>query len=201
VSGEASAHGCELLSQDEKERADRFRQPEDRWRFTVGRASLRSLLGQYQQLDPRSLCFIYNESGKPALAPLCNPAGLSFSVAHSGAYVLVACGSGLTVGVDIEHLRMTRNADLVAKSLLAAAEYAQWMMKPPELRKRDILQEWTRREAVGKALGSGISAALSDYKTVLGDPARWTIRDIDMDEDYVAALAAQTADLQLYLYE
>ena len=201
VSDAASVHGRELLSHDERGRADRFRQHQDRWRFTVGRASLRSILGEYQGLDARSLCFIYNESGKPALAPSCNPARLSFNVAHSGEYALVACGSGLTLGVDIEHLAAPRDIDLLAKSLLRPADFARHLLKPSPSRKRDVLQEWTRREAAGKALGRGISAALSDYEAVLSDPAQWSIRDIDVGEDYVAALAAQTADLQLRLYE
>jgi 4'-phosphopantetheinyl transferase len=201
VSDGASVYARERLSQEEQERADRFRQREDRWRFTVGRAALRSILGEYQGLDARSLCFIYNEAGKPALAPSCNPTGLSFNAAHSGEYALVACGSGLALGVDIEHLAVTRDIDLVAKSLLPAADFARHLLKPSELRKRDVLQEWTRREAVGKALGRGISAALSDYEAVLADPVRWSIREIDVGEDYVAALAAQTAGLQLYLYE
>jgi 4'-phosphopantetheinyl transferase len=167
----------------------------------VGRASLRSILGAYQQLDPRALHFIYNESGKPALAPTYNPAGLSFSVTHSGEYVLVACGSGLTLGIDIEHLAATRNVDLLAKSLLSPADCAKLLAMPAELRKRYLLQEWTRREAVGKALGVGIAAALSDYNAVLTDPVRWSIRDIDVGQEYVAALAAETADLQLHLYD
>ena len=191
----------ELLSRDEQERADRFRQPEDRRRFTVARASLRSILGEYQALDPQSLRFSYSELGKPALFSSSNPANLSFSVAHSGAYALVACGSGLTLGVDVEHLRLLRDVDLLAKSLLPPADYAQLIAKPAELQKRDLLQEWTRREAVGKALGTGIAIAVSGNEAALANPAHWTIRDIDMGHEYVAALAAETADLQLFLYD
>jgi 4'-phosphopantetheinyl transferase len=201
VSEPAAIHGREELSSDEKIRADRFRQQEDRWRFTVGRAALRSILGEYLGVDPRSLFFTHSETGKPALGATCNPSGLAFSVAHSGECALLACGLGLSPGVDIEDLRIDRDIDLLAKSLLLPSDYAQALLTPAEMRKRKLLQEWTRREAVGKALGGGIAAALCGYQVAFADSAGWSIRNLDMGQHYVAAVAAQTPDLQPCLYE
>src|SRR2546422_9162090 len=70
-----------LLSRDERARADRFRFPRDRDRYTVGRASLRVLLGAYLAAPPESLRFAYSEHRKPALS---RPRSrLSFNLSHS----------------------------------------------------------------------------------------------------------------------
>ena len=55
------------LTADEKARAERFRFAEGRARFTAARGVLRDILARYAGVEPASLQFGYQPSGKPFL--------------------------------------------------------------------------------------------------------------------------------------
>src|SRR5579883_1567651 len=57
----------QLLSDDERARADRFRFERDRRRFIVARGILRSLLARYTNRPAAHIEFSYSTKGKPAL--------------------------------------------------------------------------------------------------------------------------------------
>jgi len=191
----------ETLAPDERERADRFRVADDRRRFTATRAVLRMLLGQYLALAPRSLRFTYDRYGKPALDRSRNSRGITFNVAHSGDCALLAFGLNTDVGIDVEHLRIERNVVELAKTLLTPSQFGRLLMQPEAARKREFLQAWTRSEAVGKALGAGISVAPGVIERALVDASQWSICDIDVRADYVAALAAQVPGVRLRFWD
>jgi 4'-phosphopantetheinyl transferase len=190
-----------ILAPGERERADCFRLIEDRLRYTATRALLRIILGGYLGLDPHLLCFSYGQFGKPFLAAAQNFSGITFNVAHSGDYSLLAFGAGRDVGIDIEHLRADRNVEQLARAMFAPSRYGEFLARPEALRKKDFLQEWARREAVGKAQGSGISLSGSLYEHVINRPSEWFVGDIDAGGDYVAALAIRPPIAQVRFRE
>src|SRR6184192_3889038 len=67
-----------VLSDDECERAARFRFDRDRRRFVAGRSALRSLLASYLDADPVEVAFGYGPQGKPFVSN----STLSFNVSH-----------------------------------------------------------------------------------------------------------------------
>ncbi len=75
----ASESASDVLSDDESERARRFRFERDRDRFVIRRALLRSILGSYLDADPRRLEFDYGEMQKPTLAVLSESGDLMFN--------------------------------------------------------------------------------------------------------------------------
>ena len=89
-----------LLSADEIKRAERFVYAKDRRKFTVARATLRQILGDYTQLAPSRLTFSYNEHGKPSLMNLDNPP--FFNVSHSGELAVYGICPVFPIGIDIE---------------------------------------------------------------------------------------------------
>ncbi|MEZ5728776.1 MAG: hypothetical protein R3E48_12710 [Burkholderiaceae bacterium] len=94
----------DVLSAAELSKAERFRKREDRWRFMIGRASLRALIGERLCVEPDSLEFGANAHGKLHL--LSNPdASLWFNTSHSGEWVLHALGDGGPLGIDIEQVK------------------------------------------------------------------------------------------------
>jgi 4'-phosphopantetheinyl transferase len=62
-----------ILSRDERERAARYRFKRDATRFLVGRAALRSILGEHLGIDPERVRLTCGAHGKPELAPRSTP--------------------------------------------------------------------------------------------------------------------------------
>jgi 4'-phosphopantetheinyl transferase len=133
------------LSQDELERALRFRRVVDRRRFQVGRGLLRWLLAQYLDDDPASLHFNYSPLGKP-LHP-----HIHFNLAHSENLWVCGLSWQAPLGIDAEKIRPMRDNSALLM-----------LLDPLETPQDDqgFLRQWTYREAYGKALGVGLLKGL-----------------------------------------
>ena len=94
-----------LLSDEEQERAARFRLRRDAIRFRVSRAALRTILGACLGVEPQVLDFRYGPRGKPELAPRFGRAGLQFNASYWEGVGLYAVTAWRRVGVDIERVR------------------------------------------------------------------------------------------------
>src|SRR4029078_4294989 len=90
----------DMLSREERERAERFARVEDRRRWSRSRGVLRALLGNYAGADPKSLRFSIGVHGKPSLAV--GPMGLCFNLSPSGNIAIYAFALGCAVGIDVE---------------------------------------------------------------------------------------------------
>ena len=200
-----------LLSEDERERADRFRFERDRSRYIVGRGLLRELLARYLQRPPADLTFEYGEFGKPTL-----PSGPWFNLSHSGPLALYAFSSLGEVGVDIEldeGERAHERSIAIAERFFSASEVKALRSLPPEARPRAFLSCWTRKEAFIKARGDGLSLSLDSFDVTLApnsppallrtawcseEPARWGLADLsDSESGYIAAVALRGAGWRL----
>jgi 4'-phosphopantetheinyl transferase len=79
---------AQLLSLDERLRAERFHFEKDRRRFIVSRAILRTILGRYLKVEPGWLQFRYEHGGKPALVETSSWRTIQFNVSHSQSLAL-----------------------------------------------------------------------------------------------------------------
>src|SRR3954471_1056320 len=112
----------DLLSADEKARADAYYFPADRARFVLGRGMLRTLLGHYTDHSAASLAFQYRPSGKPSLKPSEAGRAIEFNVSHSGNWVLCAIGLGRMVGIDVERVRAISENLQIARTYFSRGE-------------------------------------------------------------------------------
>lgn len=203
-----------LLSADENARADRFHFQRDRETWLITRGVLRTLLGRYLGLPGSTLEFVYNPSGKPALHSRFLSRDLSLNVSHSGDCSLLAFASGLDVGVDIECWKALRDIDQLSRSIFSADELAVFQCLSLDLRRGAFFAAWTRKEALLKALGTGLSLSpkLIEVTFAPGEDAhfrkgpallapfgRWSLRSLDVAELYSAAVAASAAEIRLSL--
>jgi 4'-phosphopantetheinyl transferase len=202
VAGQAMERWRPILTSGEWERTMRFRMPADQARFAVTRGVLRTLLGRYLQLPGTAIVFSANEYGKPAAE-----GGIKFNVAHSGDYGLLAFTRGGEVGVDVERMSGDRVVSDLARRVLSATEYERFEAVAENARTTTFFQIWTLKEAVLKALGSGLSIApeclemafypdeprlLGCSANEIGDVNEWTVRSISIgDGGYAAALAVR----------
>lgn len=153
-----------LLADDERARQRSFVSPELRRRFGAARAGLRTLLGRHLDRDPRSLAFATNEFGKPRLA---GDGQVHFNLSHCEERAVLAV-SNVEVGIDLERDRPIEHVDL-AKRYFHPNEVAAITASRDEMeQRRAFFLVWTLKEAVVKALGTGLSTPLDSFEVAIG---------------------------------
>jgi len=163
-----------LLSGTERQRASRFTFDCDRRRFTVARGQLRRLLSTRLGTQPEAIEFVYGVHGKPSLAQRCAESDLHFNVSHSDDIAVYAFSVEHEVGVDIESIRVMRDAEDIAASFFSPNENDAYLALDPNERPVGFFNCWTRKEAFIKALGDGLCQPLDSFDVSLtpGKPAK-----------------------------
>jgi 4'-phosphopantetheinyl transferase len=159
-----------LLCDEERRRADRFAFARDRNRFTAAHGALRGILSLYAGVPAAALDFGQDPGGKPRLR---SPRDLRFNLSHSADRALLAVAWHREVGVDVEAVRALDELDGLAASCFSPVERRALAALPEELRQQAFFDGWTRKEAVLKLLGDGLSRALDSFDVALtpGEPA------------------------------
>jgi 4'-phosphopantetheinyl transferase len=163
-----------LLSDAERQRASHFAFDRDRRRFTVARARLRRLLSARLGVRPESVELMYGAHGKPELARRLADSDLRFNVSHSDDVAVYAFARGREIGIDVEAIRVIRNADDIAAHFFSLRENESYRALDPRDKPLGFLNCWTRKEAFIKALGVGLYHPLDRFDVSLapGEPAK-----------------------------
>lgn len=129
---------------------------------------------------------------------------LELSLSRSGPYWLCAVADGVRVGADIERVRPFNAERLarLAEAVLTGGERSYMAEVPAEQLPAEFIRCWTRKEAVTKASGIGIEAAMGRLDvhpersralvrhSVGGCPANtWTVHNLPSGPDHFAAVA------------
>jgi 4'-phosphopantetheinyl transferase len=202
------ASAIDLLSPDERERADRFQFEVPRNRFVVGRGLLRVILGRYCDIPPERLRFNYGPHGKPELTlgegTRRTGGALHFNLAHSEGVGVLAVTQIGPVGVDLEQVRRLLEFKELVGQFFSAWEAAEFSRLPREQQPAAFFNLWTRKEALLKATGEGIGHSLNrvEVSFLPGEPARvlslpaepwaggeWSLVDLSISPAYAGALA------------
>ncbi|MCO6010647.1 4'-phosphopantetheinyl transferase superfamily protein [Actinoallomurus purpureus] len=154
----ASERLTAVLSPAERERRLRFVREEDRDRYLVAHALTRIVLGAVSGTPPEELAFDVTcaRCGGPHGKPRLPEGGLEFSISHSGDRIALAVAPGTPVGVDVERLIESRDLDGLAAAVLADGE---GLGPDGTDRAAALTTYWTRKEAVLKTTGDGLSVA------------------------------------------
>lgn len=154
-----------LLSGEELARADRFHFERDRLRFLRRRAARRLWLSSRLGIPASGIRFLENACGRPAVVGA--PEAFAFNATASGDRALLAAVHGAAVGVDVEQWRPL-GGDLEGLILrLAPGERRTLLALPPGARADRFFECWTRKEAMAKAAGLGLSLPLEAYEVPL----------------------------------
>src|SRR5581483_10814794 len=141
------------LTPDEHDRAARYRMAKVRDQFVACRGLLRRVLGGYTRTDPRAVPITYHQAGKPVLAT----AAVEFNLTHTDGLALIAVGRR-RLGIDVERLRAVPDADGLVERFFSPAERAAYRAVAADRRPAAFLRGWTCKEAVIKAVGTGVLA-------------------------------------------
>jgi len=155
-----------LLSAEERARADRFHFEKDRFTYVYCRGVLRTLLGRYLNVLPNDISFHYTEYGKPYLS---DEHGLNFNLSHAGGYALIAFTTKSAIGVDVEAIDRSIDTDKLVHRFFSPVEITAVAALSPVERPVAFFKLWTRKEALIKAHGAGLSLPLVQFGVSISD--------------------------------
>lgn len=201
-----------LLSADERARADRFHFDHDRRRFVAGRVARRMVLARYLGRSAAALRFEETEYGRPFI----DGAPVNFNMSRSQDWALLAVSTGDVIGVDLEAIKNEEDLSSVAKDNFSSVELAALSVLQGEAWTKGFYNCWTRKEAVVKAIGAGLSIPLNQFDVSLASgegakiiragsqasPAQgWTLSAFKPLDGYCAAVASDIAAPKLHFYQ
>jgi 4'-phosphopantetheinyl transferase len=195
-----------VLTGEERERAARMRAGNPREEFVVGRGCVRRLLGAQLEIDPRAVAIESGQHGKPRL----RVGRLAFNVAHSRGVVLIALAGGGDVGVDVEFVDARVELLDVARSAFHPGDLARIEgAATQDARLTEFYRCWTRREAVAKADGRGLSIGPEEFcagdgedeVTVAVGEKSYFVRGIKVGSAHLAAVATTFSPAEIRCFD
>lgn len=156
------ARWAALLSVDERARWQRFAREEDRCRFLLARALVRTVLARRLGCEPASLVFSADAHGKPRLQ---HPSGtaLQFNLSHTRGLCALVLGSGAELGVDVENFDREVEVLALARRFFATPEVLALEALAPRPQRELFFALWTLKEAWVKAKGLGLRVPLDEF--------------------------------------
>lgn len=204
---------AEVLSDEERVRAERFRFDRDRNLYVLSRGVLRLLLSAYSGRRAHSLAFRYGSQGKPFLDA---DAEIEFNISHSGELCVMAFARRIRVGVDIEQ----KSRDLafleLAERFFAADERNEMSGLDSDGLREAFYAVWTRKEAYIKGLGEGVTHGLDNFAVTVGPDERhprvrsarnpdaqgqWNLFSFEPETGYAGALAVEGSTRRIKQFE
>ncbi len=194
----------QTLSEDEKERANRFLFSKHRKKYVICRGYLRYILSRYLDVSPSSIKFSYSQYGKPLLSN--NTINeLKFNLSHSENLAIYAITYKRMVGVDVEFINPEREIDSLVKSLFSKSDMTLISKLSREKKIRVFYKGWTIKEAYLKATGEGLAGEDKMSLSVCPDNSikllnieetdelfsRWSTCQILAQHGYIASLVVE----------
>jgi 4'-phosphopantetheinyl transferase len=177
ASAELAEQAWPLMNDQERARADSFRFTRDRERFCKSRLLVRSVLSRYLDLDPAKVAIVPGPHGKPLIDDPSGDHGLQFNLAHCQTTALLAVTARQPVGIDVEDDAGVRTADIgaLAQEFLTEREARTIQALAGADRIRAFLLCWTRKEALLKAVGVGLTEQLDGFEVPLDGAGSWRV--------------------------
>lgn len=195
-----------FLSEEERTRAAAFRRSDDRVSFLVGRVILRRLLGAYAAVAPGDVLIQAPRGRKPVVAAPARAASIEFNLSHTPGLLVWAFALGRAVGVDAEHIPRMNALDPPPTGFFSPGERERLASAPASERALRLSQHWTLKEALVKALGTGLTLDVSQCAFTVGpelsvrcdqagqvDVSAWNFCLFRPTLNHTAALCVQTA--------
>lgn len=195
-----------LLDASDRQRAARMRMPAVAGEFVSCRAAVRRILAPLLGVEPREIrlgrrpcpgCGSAEHGPPMVVAPRCE---WWISIAHSAGAGLLAVADA-PVGADLEGARELPVDELVNVALSPTEAGQLRSLARKSERTRAFLRCWTRKEAVLKATGVGITTDLTAIEaqplrdgpvTVAVGSTPWTVTELALPRAWAAAIALPT---------
>ena len=197
-----------LLSDDERERYQRFHFDRHRHLFLVSRALVRTTLSRYLGGAPASWTFETNEYGRPELAAVHEPAGLRFNLSHARGLAGIVVTRSVDCGFDVEDVTRLEEPLALIERFFAAPEVTALRALEPAERQERFFRYWTLKESYIKARGMGLAISLGSFWFMLDgeeapridfgpdqgdDPASWQFHSAREGDEHFLAVALRAS--------
>lgn len=167
------------LTEEERKRASAFVTPQLQRRWIAARAGMRGILASVLGVSPQAPVFVPGPHGRPHLADGDNP--YSFNLSHSD-HVAAFAVSEAVVGVDVERIKGVPEG--VADMVFSKPEIEVLEAESDTGRAPAFYRYWTAKEAVLKALGTGLSVSGRSFTIDISQPEAPRLISADWkDED------------------
>ena len=143
----------EILSENEKNKANEFQYLDDKLSFTKCRSILRSTLSKWLNCGPSEINIIHRENGKPYLE---HSKVIEFNITHTKGLAAIAFSIDSEVGIDVENLNREINLDQVAKKVFTTSEQSLINGNNQNDKKKTFFRLWTSKESYLKSTGLGL---------------------------------------------
>ncbi|WP_217166214.1 4'-phosphopantetheinyl transferase superfamily protein [Streptomyces sp. AC512_CC834] len=169
--------------------------------YASAHAALRGVTAAYAGVHWSQVAFVRGTFGKPYVR---GRPGLRVSLAHTGGMSLIAVSRDGPVGVDVERIVPLRDPAGMRRQILSDWEADRWPTDREDAAHTGLFAHWTCKEAVLKAIGSGLAGDLTAVRVTPGarragpvpvhaapgaPTRRWTVRLVDLGPHYRAAVA------------
>lgn len=181
------------LSQERRERIEKYRKPADRQRGVGAGLLLEYGLRQMgysllpDTVDKRCVRLEYGVYGKPCIQ---DASGICFNLSHAGDYVAAVFGEN-EVGIDIEGIRQAKQA--VIRRVLTAEEQ-DYLKQFPNSVDGEFTRLWTRKESYIKAVGEGMHLPLNSFcvlEDCIESEETYHMRTWELKNDYMLTVCAR----------
>jgi len=188
------------LNAIELHRARKYHFEKDRNQFVICRTLLKFILAQHTNSPISEINIDIDSNNKPFLS---SNKSICFNVSHASDYGIIIVRNDDAVGIDIEYLNNDFNFSEIMPDIYSAIEIDTVLNARNKA--QAFYKFWTRKEAIVKATGTGISDFLPQIPAVDG---RHTIDSkfldgynslqvlsFDLEENYTASLALSGENL------
>lgn len=187
---------ADVLSFEEQQKANRFKHEQDSRRYICSRYVLRYLLSGFKGVSPQSIHFDHVFNKKPVLK------GIEFNVSHSGDRIIIGIGL-FPLGIDIELIRPDFDFQPLVNEVLNPEEQLQIETSSTPISLFYSL--WTRKEALLKASGEGLTDGLSELNCLKDYAERnkknYRLNTFLTDKNYIFSLATTQISANLFFWE
>lgn len=147
------------INLNDKLKADRMYFSEDRDTYLFCHTLLRLVLSRKLRIDPSDLLIINDINNKPGLQGDL----LFFNVSHTREAFSFAISDRLKVGIDLEKVDREIDFRSIIKTFFSSGE-VKFILEDPDKSQERFFLLWTRKEALLKALGTGIVDKLQEVE-------------------------------------
>ncbi|WP_456441538.1 4'-phosphopantetheinyl transferase family protein [Psychroserpens sp.] len=189
------------LSASELQRAQNYHFEKDKNRYIICRAILKFILARSTSLDISEIHVETDENKKPYLS---SHPSVYFNLSHAEDYAIIALNKS-AVGIDTEYVNRDFNYSEVLSYVFNTQE-TDTLLKSDK-KSHTFFKFWTRKEAIVKVTGKGISDHLPQIPAIDGHHKvdsklldgfkKLQVLSFDLNENYVASIAISGENLNL----